>query len=250
VKLILKRLIYLGLMLGTGALAQIQNPTNNPLINVNMGTNSPEAISNSIQIFLMLTILSLAPSILIMVTSFTRIAIVFHFLRQALGTQNVPSNAILSGLALIMTFFIMGPTFRQIKAEAYDPMRRGELTLEQSLERGVAPLKVFMLKHTREKDLGLFVHLSKLPKPATRMEVPFEVLLPAFLISELKTAFEIGFLIFLPFLIVDLVVASILLAMGMMMLPPVMISMPFKILLFVMVDGWYLLVGSLVQSFA
>lgn len=245
-----KILLGMALMAGVSALAQIQTPQNNPLISVNLGNNTPEAISNTIQIFLVMTILSLAPSILIMVTSFTRIAIVFHFLRQALGTQNVPSNAILSGLALIMTFFIMGPTFRQIKAEAYDPMQRGELTLEQSLDRGTAPLKIFMLRHTREKDLGLFVHLSKQPKPATRMDVSLEVLLPAFLISELKTAFEIGFLIFLPFLIVDLVVASILLAMGMMMLPPVMISMPFKILLFVMVDGWYLLVGSLVQSFS
>lgn len=246
----LKLVVVMALVLGTSALAQIQTPPNNPLISIDMGNDTPQAISNSIQIFLLLTVLSLAPSIMIMVTSFTRVAIVFHFVRQALGTQNVPSNTILTGLAVIMTFFIMGPTFRQIKADAYDPMRRGELTLEQTLERSSVPLKAFMLQHTREKDLALFVNLSKSPKPASRLEVPMEVLVPAFVISELKTAFEIGFLIFLPFLIVDLVVASILLAMGMMMLPPVMISMPFKILLFVMVDGWYLLVGSLVRSFA
>lgn len=249
-KRLLKIAFYLAIFAGCAALAQVQTPPSGPLVSVNLGNSGPDAMSNSIQIFLLLTILSLAPSILIMVTSFTRIAIVFHFLRQALGTQNVPSNTILTGLALIMTFYIMGPTFREIKTEAYEPMRRGELTLEQTLERASDPLKVFMLKHTREKDLALFVELSKLPKPNTRLEVPLEILVPAFIISELKTAFEIGFLIFLPFLIVDLVVASILLAMGMMMLPPVMISMPFKILLFVMVDGWHLLVTSLVLSFA
>lgn len=249
-RILLKCALMMGLFFGMSALAQIQTPPNNPLISLNLGGDGPEAISNTIQIFLMLTVLSLAPSIFIMVTSFTRIAIVFFFMRQALGTQNVPSNTILTGLALIMTFYIMSPTFRQVKAEAYEPMRKGELSLEDSLNKAIDPLKIFMLRHTREKDLALFVHLSKQPKPATRLEVPLEVLLPAFVISELKTAFEIGFLIFLPFLIVDLVVASILLAMGMMMLPPVMISMPFKILLFVMVDGWHLLVGSLVQSFA
>jgi len=229
-------------------LAQAQGGT--PAVSINFGGDGPENVTNTIQVFLLLTVLSLAPSILIMVTSFTRIAIVFHFIRQALGTQNVPSNTVLSGLALIMTFYIMSPTFRQIKADAYEPMKRGEIGVEEAFDRASLPIKIFMLKHTREKDLSLFVHLSKLPKPATRAEVPLEVLVPAFIISELKTAFEIGFLVFLPFLIVDLVVASILLAMGMMMLPPVMISMPFKILLFVMVDGWHLLVTSMVLSFA
>lgn len=221
----------------------------NPAININLGGTGPEAVSNSIQIFILLTVLSLAPAILIMLTSFTRIAIVFFFLRQALGTQNVPSNQILSGLALIMTFYIMSPTIKDIRTNAYEPMQRGEITLEQALDEATIPLKRFMLRHTREKDLALFVHLSNQPKPATRLEVPMEILVPAFIISELKTAFEIGFLVFIPFLIVDMVVASILLAMGMMMLPPVMVSMPFKILLFIMVDGWHLLVGSLVQSF-
>jgi len=242
--------ILIALFTLTPLLLAQQQQQGTPAISIDLGDSGPEAAANSIQIFLLLTVLSLAPSIMIMVTSFTRIAIVFHFVRQALGTQNVPSNTILSGLALIMTFYIMSPTFKAIKADAYDPMARGEITLEEAMDRASSPLKVFMLKHTREKDLALFVHLSKQPKPATRLEVPLEILVPAFIISELKTAFEIGFLIFLPFLIVDLVVASILLAMGMMMLPPIMISMPFKILLFVMVDGWHLLVGSLVTSFA
>ncbi len=248
----MKKLVWLLIVFASGAaMAQIQSQQPaNPLISVNLGANGPEAASNTIQIFLLLTVLSLVPSLLIMVTSFARIAIVFHFLRQALGTQNVPSNNILAGMALIMTFFIMSSTFREIKQNAYDPMKNGEISLGEAMENSADPLKKFMLKHTREKDLALFVHLSGAPKPATRLEVPLEILTPAFIISELKTAFEIGFLIFIPFLIVDLVVASILLAMGMMMLPPVMISMPFKILLFVMVDGWHLLVSSLIQSFA
>jgi flagellar biosynthetic protein FliP len=182
-------------------------------------------------------------------TSFTRLVIVFHFVRQAIGTQSVPSNQILVGLSLILTFFIMCPTFMAIKTQAYDPMVRGEIGLEQAMTQGAEPLKKFMLAHTREKDLALFLHLSKGPRPASRAEVSLTVLAPAFVISEVKTAFEIGFMVFLPFLIVDLVVASILLAMGMMMLPPVLISLPFKVLLFVMVDGWHLLVMSLVQGF-
>lgn len=250
----MKIAMWLSLFFGN-ALLWAQQPTqgNNtgagPAISIDLGSGGPEAISNSVQIFIMLTVLSLAPAIIIMLTSFTRIAIVLYFLRQALGTQSVPSNQILTGLALILTFYIMGPTFREIKTQAYEPMQRGELTLEQSIDTAIVPLKEFMLQHTREKDLGLFIYLSKNPRPATRAEVPLEVLVPAFIISELKTGFEIGFLIFIPFLILDLVVASILLAMGMMMLPPVMISMPFKILLFVMVDGWHLIVSSLVQSF-
>lgn len=221
-----------------------------PGISINFGNSGPEAVANTVQVFLLMTVLSLAPSILIMATSFTRIVIVFHFIRQALGTQNVPSNTVLTGLALVMTFYIMAPTFKQIKVEAYDPMRDGEIGVEEAIDRAVEPMKRFMLKHTREKDLALFVELSRQEKPPTRLEVPLEILVPAFIISELKTAFEIGFLVFLPFLIVDLVIASILLAMGMMMLPPIMISMPFKILLFVMVDGWHLIVTSMVMSFA
>ncbi len=240
----------LGLAVAT-ALAQTQaQQPGNPLVSVNLGDSSGEAASNVVQIFVLLTVLSLAPAIMIMATSFTRLSVVFYFLRQALGTQNVPSNQLLAGMAMIMTFFIMAPTFREIKANAYDPMSRGEITLDQAFEAGADPLKRFMLKHTREKDLALFVKLSGQAKPATRLETPLEVLTPAFIISELKTAFEIGFLIFVPFLIVDLVVASILLAMGMMMLPPILISLPFKILLFIMVDGWHLLVSSMMQTFS
>jgi len=246
----MKRWAWAMMLFAGAALAQQGAQPGNPLISVNLGDSSGEAASNAIQIFILLTVLSLAPAIMIMVTSFTRISVVFFFLRQALGTQNVPSNQLLAGMAMIMTFFIMAPTFREIKTQAYEPMRNGELTLEQALDASTPPLKRFMLQHTREKDLALFVKLSGGPKPATRLDVPLEVLTPAFIISELKTAFEIGFLIFVPFLIVDIVVASILLAMGMMMLPPVLISLPFKILLFVMVDGWHLLVGSMMQSFA
>ncbi|MCB1052350.1 MAG: flagellar type III secretion system pore protein FliP [Acidobacteria bacterium] len=221
--------------------------TPQPLIGINIGGEN--AVANSVQLFLLVTVLSLLPSIIVMATSFTRLVIVFHFVRQAMGTQSVPSNQILVGLALILTFFVMGPTLQEIKIKAYDPMVAGQIGLNDALSRAADPLKTFMLKYTREKDLALFIHLSKGPKPKTRAEVPLSALAPAFVISEIKTAFEIGFLIFLPFLIVDLVVASILLAMGMMMLPPVLISLPFKILLFVMVDGWHLLVLSLMQGY-
>jgi flagellar biosynthetic protein FliP len=245
----LMTLFYLGQSVLLWAQPQQAVPPVTPTISINLGAQSPDVAANSIQIFLLITVLSLLPSILIMATSFTRITIVFHFLRQAMGTQNVPSNQILVGISLILTFYIMAPTFKAIKEEAYDPMIRNEITLSETLTRAAVPLKRFMLLHTREKDLALFIHLSKSALPKTRMDIAIEVLTPAFVISELKTAFELGFLIFLPFLIIDLVVASILLAMGMMMLPPIMISLPFKVLLFVMVDGWHLIVGSLVQSF-
>jgi flagellar biosynthetic protein FliP len=182
-------------------------------------------------------------------TSFTRIVVVMHFLRQGLGTQQTPTNQVLISLSLVLTFFIMAPTAREINTTVLQPLNRNELTVDQALERTAAPMKVFMLRHTRKKDLSLFLRIAKAPAPQTKADVPMEVLLPAFLISELKTAFEIGFMIFLPFLIVDMVVASILLSMGMMMLPPVVISLPFKVLLFVLVDGWYLVVSSLVRGY-
>ena len=210
---------------------------------------SGPALSTSLQAVLLLSVLSLAPTILMTATSFTRIAVVMHFLRQGLGTQQTPSNQVLISLSLVLTFFIMAPTAREINTTALQPLQRNELTTEQALERTGAPLKVFMLRHTRKKDLGLFLRIAKAPAPKTKADVPMECLLPAFLISELKTSFEIGFMIFLPFLVVDMVVASILLSMGMMMLPPVVISLPFKVLLFVLVDGWYLIVGSLVRGY-
>jgi flagellar biosynthetic protein FliP len=175
--------------------------------------------------------------------------VVLHFLRQGLGQQQTPSNQVLISLSLVLTFFIMAPTAREINASVIQPLQRNELTTDQALVRTAAPLKVFMLRYTRKKDLSLFLKIAKAPAPQTKADVPLECLLPAFLISELKTAFEIGFMIFLPFLVVDMVVASILLSMGMMMLPPVTISLPFKVLLFVLVDGWYLIIGSLVKGY-
>lgn len=212
-------------------------------------TPSGPALSSSLQAVLLLSILTLAPTILMTATCFTRIVVVMHFLRQGLGTQQTPSNQVLISLSLVLTFFIMSPTAREINTTVIQPLQRNELTTEQALDRTGAPLKVFMLRHTRKKDLALFLRIAKAPAPQTKADVPMECLLPAFLISELKTAFEIGFMIFLPFLVVDMVVASILLSMGMMMLPPVVISLPFKVLLFVLVDGWYLIVGSLVRGY-
>ena len=221
-----------------------------PSVTVDFGkAPSGPALSSSLQAMLLLTILTLAPTSLMTATSFTRIVVVMHFLRQGLGTQQTPSNQVLISLSLVLTFFIMAPTAREINATVLQPLQRNELTTEQALDRTSAPMKVFMLRHTRKKDLSLFLKIAKAPAPKTKADVPMECLLPAFLISELKTAFEIGFMIFLPFLVVDMVVASILLSMGMMMLPPVVISLPFKVLLFVLVDGWYLIVGSLVRGY-
>lgn len=204
--------------------------------------------SNPLQIIILLTLLSFIPAILVSMTCFTRLIVVFHFLRQALGTQETPNNQILIGLSLFITLFVMTPTFTQIYNEAYKPMSEGEINQTEALEKGLIPLRAYMLKHTREKDLALFLSLSKSPRPATAEDVPTTALIPAYMISELKTAFQIGFILFLPFLVIDLAVSSVLLSMGMMQLPPVVISMPLKILLFVMVDGWYLIVSSLVKS--
>ena len=221
-----------------------------PSVSLNFGKSpSGPGLSTALQAAMVLTILTLAPTILMTMTSFTRMVVVMHFLRQGLGTQNTPSNQVLISLSLVLTFFVMGPTINEINTQVIQPLNRNELTVDQAFERTGAPLKVFMLKHTRKKDLGLFLKLAKAPAPQTKADVPMTALLPAFMISELKTAFEIGFMIFLPFLVVDMVVASILLSMGMMMLPPVVISLPFKVLLFVMVDGWYLIVSSLVRGY-
>ena len=221
-----------------------------PSLTVDFG-NAPQgpALSSTLQLVLILTVLTLAPTILITTTCFTRIVVVLHFVRQGMGTMQTPSNQVLISLALAITFFVMAPVGREIYQEVIQPLERNELTVEQAMDKTAAPLKVFMLRHTRKKDLALFYSIANRPAPETKADVTLDVLLPAFLISELKTAFEIGFMIFLPFLIVDMVVASILLSMGMMMLPPVVISMPFKVLLFVLVDGWYLIVGSLVRGY-
>jgi flagellar biosynthetic protein FliP len=222
-----------------------------PSVTVDFGkTPTGPALSSTLQAVLLLTVLTLAPTILLTCTCFTRLIIVLGFVRQGMGTAQTPSNQVLISLALVLTFFVMAPVGREINQTVLQPLNRNELTVDQAMTRTAAPLKVFMLKHTRKRDISLFLNIAKAPTPQTKADVPLEVLLPAFLISELKTAFEIGFMIFLPFLIVDMVVASILLSMGMMMLPPVMISLPFKILLFVLVDGWYLIIGSLVRGYS
>ena len=208
----------------------------------------PEKVSSALQILFLLTILTLAPSILILTTSFARIIIVLSFLRQAMGTQQTPPTQILIGLGLFLTLFVMGPTWTEINDKALQPYLNEEISQTDALKQAEVPLKTFMLRQTREKDLSLFVDISG-AKPTSNEEVDIRSLIPAFIISELKTAFQIGFLIYIPFLILDMVVASILLSMGMMMLPPVLISLPFKLMLFVMVDGWYLTVGSLMRSF-
>ena len=235
------------LLLAVTASAQ---PTPLPNISLNIGGNAAQGkAATVVQLLLILTVLSLAPAILMMVTSFTRIVIVLSLVRNALGTQQMPSNQIVIGLALFLTFFIMAPVWQQVNEEALKPYYEDRITGEKAFALASIPVKNFMLKQTREKDLALFVKLSKEKRPKKPMDISLPVLIPAFVISELKTAFQIGFLIFLPFLIIDIVVASILLSMGMMMLPPIMVSLPFKLLLFVLVDGWYLIVESLVRSF-
>jgi flagellar biosynthetic protein FliP len=213
-------------------------------------TQSPQNVSAAIQILLFVTVLSLAPAILVMVTSFTRVIVVLSLVRNAIGIPQLPPNQVLIGLALFLTAFVMAPAIKTINQEALQPYLNGQLSQQEALSRGEQPLRTFMLKQTREQDLGLFLKLSESPKPQNVDEVPTYVLVPAFTISELKTAFQMGFVMFVPFLIIDLVVSSALLSMGMMMLPPVIVSLPFKILLFVLVDGWYLIIGSLVGSFS
>ena len=207
------------------------------------------SISAPLQVVLVLTLLSFLPAILVTMTSFTRIVIVFHFLRQALGTQEMPSNQILIGLALFLTVFVMAPTGDRVYELAVQPAMAGQVDVSEAFNRASPPLREFMLRQTREKDLALFVELAKAPRPKTPDELPMRVVVPAFVISELKTGFQMGFFLFLPFLLIDLVVSTTLLSMGMLQLPPAMISLPFKIMLFVMIDGWNLLVGSLVRSF-
>jgi flagellar biosynthetic protein FliP len=196
-----------------------------------------------------LTIITLAPAILILMTSFTRLTVVFSFLRQAVGTQQTPSNQIIAGLALFLTFFIMMPVWQNINNNALQPYMQEEISQEAALKAAINPIRKFMFRQTREKDLSLFINMAKMNKPKNKDDIPTSVLIPAFVISELKTAFIIGFVLYVPFLVIDMVVASVLLSMGMMMLPPIMVSLPFKLMLFVLVDGWNLIVGSMVKSF-
>jgi len=235
-------------VLATG-LAQAE-PVALPSLNIGVGASSkPGDVATTIQIFLLLTILSLSPGLLIMTTSFTRIVVVLSFLRTAMGTQGAPSNQIILALSMFLTFFIMNPVWQQINKDAYQPWKAQQISQELAMDRAVMPLRKFMLSQTREKDLALFVSLSKMPQPKNAHDIPTLTIIPAYMISELRTAFQIGFLIYIPFIVVDMVVASVLMSMGMMMLPPVMISLPFKILLFVLVDGWGLVISSLVKSF-
>jgi flagellar biosynthetic protein FliP len=217
--------------------------------NLSINVDGIGAMSAPLQIVLLLTLISFLPAILVTMTSFTRITIVFHFLRQALGTQEMPSNQILIGLSLFLTMFVMAPVAQQISTNAVEPALAGKVTVTEALALGAPPLRTFMLRQTREADLELFMELSKLPKPATAEELSMTVVIPAYVISELKTGFQMGFFLFVPFLLIDLVVSTTLLSMGMLQLPPAMVSLPFKILLFVMIDGWNLLVGSIVRSF-
>ncbi len=213
------------------------------------GGASKGGLTAPMQILVLLTLLSVIPAILVSVTSFTRLIIVAHFLRQAIGTQTMPPNQVLIGLALFLTYFIMQPVGERVNQEALQPMLNGKITEMQALDQACIPLRQFMLRYTREKDLALFLNIAKQPKPRDTRDLPMRIVIPSYMISELKTAFQIGFVLFIPFLVIDMVVASVLLSMGMMQLPPVIVSTPFKILLFVMVDGWNLVIGSLVKSF-
>lgn len=231
------------------ALAQEGFPLPRLELGVTPATTRTE-VSTSLQVLALLTVLSLAPSLLIMVTSFTRIIIVFSFVRRALATQSLPSNQILVGLSLMMTFYIMAPVFSRAYEDGLKPYLEEKIGVEEALQKGVKPLSLFMLRQTREKDLALFVRMARDRKPKNRDDLPFHLIIPAFVLSEVKLAFEMGIIIFLPFLVVDMVVASTLMSMGMIMLPPVMISLPFKILVFVLVDGWHLIVRTLLLSFS
>ncbi len=220
-----------------------------PSVSIDFGSDGPKQTAVVIQILILLTVLSLAPALFIMVTSFTRIVIVLAFLRQALGTQSVPPNQVLLSLALFLTMFIMAPVGQAVYNNALQPLMAEQISYEDAWKKGIEPVRGFMLRQVREKDLELFIKLSHVPKPDRVEDVPTQAIIPAFILSELRIAFQIGFLIYIPFLIVDMVVASILMSMGMMLLPPVVISLPFKLILFVLADGWYLVVGSMVRSF-
>jgi flagellar biosynthetic protein FliP len=236
------KILFWGIILTTGAFAES--------ITLDMGNSGGSFSGRLIQMFLVFTVLSVAPSIIIMVTSFTRMVVVLSFLRNSIGLQQSPPNMVIVSLAMFLTMFVMGPTFEKAYDSGVAPLIAEKIKEEEALTRVVEPFREFMLKNVREQDLGLFMDLAKIDRLEKPSDTPLKILVPAFMISELKRAFEIGFLIFIPFLIIDLVVAAVLMAMGMMMLPPVTISLPFKIIFFVLIDGWHLLSGSLVNSFS
>jgi flagellar biosynthesis protein FliP len=222
-----------------------------PGVQLTINPNSPqsEQVSSGVELLVLLTVLSVAPSILILATSFTRIVIVLSMVRSAIGMPTIPPNQVLVGLSLILTFFVMAPVYNKVDQDALQPYLKNQITQDVAMQKAIDPIREFMFKQTNEKDIELFLQINNQPKPQTLADISTVVLLPAFVISELKTAFEMGFLIYIPFLIIDMVVSSVLLAMGMMMLPPSMVSLPFKLLLFILVDGWYLIVQSLMVSF-
>ncbi|MHB1413664.1 MAG: flagellar type III secretion system pore protein FliP [Chloroflexota bacterium] len=246
--LLVLALVALGLLLA-GCTAEQGVPS--PRLTIGLeDTQQPEGMSSAMQILLLLTVLSLAPSLLIMVTSFTRIIIVLALLRQALGLVQIPPTQVLVGLALFLSLFVMAPVLDDVNKDAFQPYSQGTISQEEAVNRGLVPLRDFMLKQTNEKDIALFLSMGKFDQPDGPEDVPTHVLVPAFVLSEIKTAFQMGFVLFIPCLVIDMVVASVLMSMGMMMLPPMMISLPFKLLLFVLVDGWTLVVQSLVTSFS
>ena len=240
------------LMLGFGGKIYAQKAPTLPLPSIGLDIKSsdkPEDISVTLQILLLMTILSLAPSIMIMTTAYLRIIIVFHFLKSALGTQQMPPGQLLAGVALFVTFFVMAPTWNKVNDDALKPLMDGKITVQEAYDKGIEPVRAFMFKNVRNEDLELFIGMASIQQPKDRNELPTYILVPAFVLSELRAGFIMGFFLFLPFIMVDMIVSSILLSMGMMMIPPMMISLPFKILLFILVDGWNLIVGSLVRSF-
>lgn len=243
-------LVLILISLGRGQVVLAQPLLPIPEINLQVGTTeSPAQLVGMLQLLLLLAVLSLAPAFVILMTSFTRTVIVLSFVRNALATQQIPPNQVIIGLALFLTFFVMSPVAATINQDALTPYLEEEITFEEAVENGGQPLREFMLNNTREKDLALFLEIGRLDRPADRSGVPFQALVPAFVLSELKTAFQMGFILFVPFLIIDMVVASVLMSMGMFMLPPVIVSLPFKILLFILVDGWHLVVQSLLESY-
>lgn len=222
-----------------------------PKLDVQIGSSdNPQDVSVTLQILLLMTILALAPSIMIMTTAYLRIIIVFHFLKSALGTQQMPPGQLLAGVALFVTFFVMAPTWNKVNEEALKPLMDEKITTEEAYNKGIEPIREFMFRNVRDEDLGLFISLANMKRPDNRTELPTYIVIPAFVISELRTGFIIGFFLFIPFLMVDMIISSILMSMGMMMLPPMLVSLPFKILLFILVDGWNLIIGSVVRSFA
>ncbi|MBS3946646.1 MAG: flagellar type III secretion system pore protein FliP [Melioribacter sp.] len=250
-KYLIPILIFISVIIySNDILAQQKTTIPFPKIDLQVGTaQDGNDVSTTLQILLLMTVLSLAPSIVIMTTAYLRIIIVFHFLKNALGTQQMPPSQLLAGIALFVTFFIMAPTWNKVNDDAIKPLMDNKIKVNEAYDKGIEPIRKFMFKNVREEDLELFVGLSNMERPKNRTELPTYILIPAFVLSELRTGFIIGFFMFIPFIMVDMIVSSILMSMGMMMMPPMMISLPFKILLFILVDGWNLIIGSLVRSF-